>query len=233
MKKYKKVPLRIHTAKKSTRLGAYLAAGLGASTVVTPTVDAAIICIDVSSYSGINGGLAPGTGITINDWPFNGAGIFEIYNGKGSNVRYGFDGDGGLTFAITGGYASPKNFAANDSIDNTSVFSSSADNMVFKGSYNGGYQSPDFGSGSYMGFRTNTGNYGWLEVTWNSASTQFQILAGAYESVVGASILAGDSCSAAVPEPSTWAMSALLSGGVAFTVWRRRRATAQAKPQAA
>jgi hypothetical protein len=36
-----------------------------------------------------------------------------------------------------------------------------------------------------------------------------------------------------VPEPSTWAMSALLAGGVAFTVWRKRRAATQAKAQAA
>jgi hypothetical protein len=74
-----------------------------------------------------------------------------------------------------------------------------------------------------MGFRTATGNYGWLEVTWNSTSNEFQILSGAYEDQVGVAILAGDTGTAAVPEPSTFAMGALLSGGVAFVAWRKRR----------
>jgi hypothetical protein len=38
----------------------------------------------------------------------------------------------------------------------------------------------------------------------------------------GVAILAGDT-GAAVPEPSTWALSALLAGGAAFTVWRKRQ----------
>jgi hypothetical protein len=88
--------------------------------------------------------------------------------------------------------------------------------------------SPDFGSGSYMGFRTAQGNYGWLEVTWDSASQDFQIFSGAYEDQVGVSILAGDTGGpAAVPEPGTWAAAALLAGGAAFARWRKRRNEAQ------
>jgi hypothetical protein len=60
--------------------------------------------------------------------------------------------------------------------------------------------SPDFGAGSYLGFVSQDGNAGWLEVTWDSASREFQILSGAFESEPGVGILAG---ATAIPEPSS------------------------------
>jgi hypothetical protein len=89
--------------------------------------------------------------------------------------------------------------------------------------------SPDFGAGSYMGFRTDQGNYGWLEVTWTSTSLQFQILSGAYENVAGVAILAGDTGAgpAPIPEPGTWVAMAVFAGGAAFARWRKRRDEAQ------
>ena len=93
--------------------------------------------------------------------------------------------------------------------------------------YNGDIlrESPDFGSGSHMGFRVDDGigdfNYGWLEVTWNSATDRFQILSGAYESDLNTPILAGSGAITAIPEPSTYAVAAgLLILGV--WSWRRR-----------
>jgi hypothetical protein len=80
--------------------------------------------------------------------------------------------------------------------------------------------SPDFGPGSYMGFQTSQGNYGWLEVTWDSASADFEIFSGAYESTPNVAIRAG--AGAAIPEPGTWAAAALLAGGAAFMRWRKR-----------
>lgn len=219
------------SAKHSARLGAYLAAGLGASAAATSTVDAAIININIGpsgfNIGGINGGVIFGYN-TINNFPFAGAGTLEIYNSGGD---IGVDGDFGLMLAINGGYASPRNFALGASISDTASFTGIHDDSLFR--YDEDFVSPDFGPGSYMGFKTATNNYGWLEVTWNSKSSQFQILSGAYEDVAGVAILAGATASAAVPEPSTWAMSALLAGGVAFTVWRKRRAATQAKAQAA
>jgi hypothetical protein len=90
------------------------------------------------------------------------------------------------------------------------------------------YNSADFGSGSYMGFKTQLGNYGWLNVTWARATGEFQIYSGAYESVPGVSIAAG---AVAVPEPSTIAMlgaGALAMGASAI----RRHRTAQRKAAA-
>ena len=68
-----------------------------------------------------------------------------------------------------------------------------------------------------MGFRSGNGHYGYLEVTWTSATDTFQILSGAYESVAGVGITAG---AAPVPEPSTAVLSL---GALAAGAFIRRR----------
>ena len=77
-----------------------------------------------------------------------------------------------------------------------------------------------------MGFKTYGGSYGWLEVTWDSVSQDFQIYSGAYESVANVAILAGDTGgSAAVPEPGQVASSLLLLAlGAAGVAIQRQRA---------
>jgi hypothetical protein len=76
-----------------------------------------------------------------------------------------------------------------------------------------------------MGFRTAQNNYGWLEVTWDSASQDFEVFSGAYEDQADVPILAGGP--APIPEPGTWAAAALLAGGAAFARWRKRRGGTQ------
>jgi len=66
--------------------------------------------------------------------------------------------------------------------------------------------------------RSTGGNYGWLEVTWDQATTEFEILAAAYETQAGVGIAAGT-----VPEPAVGAVAALALGGAAYARWRRRR----------
>jgi hypothetical protein len=77
-----------------------------------------------------------------------------------------------------------------------------------------------------MGFKTAQGNYGWLEVTWAGATDTFQIYSGAYESVAGVAILAGDTGggTSAVPEPGQVASSLLLLalGAAGVTIQRQR-----------
>ena len=78
-----------------------------------------------------------------------------------------------------------------------------------------------------MGFRFGGGSdcdYGYLEVTWNSAHTTWQVLSGAYESTPNTAILTP----APVPEPgaATMAFGALASlclGGRALKRWRQQR----------
>lgn len=214
------------TAKQSARLGAYLAAGLGASTIATSNVEAAIVVIDIGptgfNIGEINGGLTSGTSIYRTSFPLNGGGTIQLFNSF--NGYTGMDGAQGLQFAINGGYASPRKFALNAPIDSSASFSGNSQYSAFK--YNSNISS-DFSTATqvrgYMGFKTasSTNMYGWLEVTYNSKLSRFQILSGAYENTPDVAILAGDT--GAVPEPSTLALSALLAGGAAFTVWRKRQ----------
>jgi len=219
---------RKFTAKQSARLGAYLAAGLGASTVVTASSEAAIVNINIGSsgfnIDAINGGVSLGSYQSRDNFPLTSGGELFIYNE--ATVK-GFDGQYGLKFAINGGNASPRNFALNQAINASANFSGVLDYTVFR--YRINISSPNFGAGSYMGFRTDQGNYGWLEVTWTSTSLQFQILSGAYENVAGVAILAGDTGAgpAPIPEPGTWVAMAVFAGGAAFARWRKRRDEAQ------
>jgi hypothetical protein len=224
----KKIGSRKSSARQSARLGAYLAASLGASTAATSTADAAIVVIDIGpsgfNIGGVNGGVTAGTLSYISDFPFVGAGDLTIGNTLSPYDLLGLWGQNGLQFAFNGLPLTPRNFALNAPINGAASFTGQFNEAFFKV---GVYESPDFGPGSYMGFQTATGNFGWLGVTWNGATDVFQIFSGAYEDVPGVAILAGDTGSAAVPEPGTWAAAALLAGGAAFLRWRKRRDEAQ------
>lgn len=239
----KRARSRQFTAKQSARLGAYLAAGLGASTVATPVADAAIVNINIGP-SGFNiGGVNAGLGLynsTYRYFPDSGQGILWLGNQEFLSVLGGAYVTGLALFY--GGFfatdsaapASPTRFALNAPINGSSNFTYNGYNGVSFFKVAGGdpydgyfsYLSPNFGPGSYMGFKTANNSFGWLEVTWNG--TDFEILSGAYETDPGVAILAGQGAGpAAVPEPGTWAAAALLAGGAAFARWRKRRDEAQ------
>jgi hypothetical protein len=237
----KKSRSRKFSAKQSARLGAYFAAGVGASMAATSTSEAAIITIDVGpagfNIGGINGGVASGDRLVVNYFPIYGAGAFEIWNAVNyfgaiytGLATYSFS----PYFAYTGGSASPQNFSGGQFIGPDSNFSSSKINTAFRvlnpdfPQYS--FVSDNFGAGSYMGFRfladeSGAYNYGWLAVTWDNTTDQFQILGGAYESDLDTPIQVPGS--EPIPEPGTWAAAALLAGGAAFMRWRKRRDEAQ------
>lgn len=87
-------------------------------------------------------------------------------------------------------------------------------------------KAPDWGAGSYLGFRarpTNTSTdwtYGYFEVTWNRTSEQFQIFSGAYESTVNTPVT--------VPEPSTAALMGIAALALGTGAFRRSREARQA-----
>ena len=199
-------------------LAMLVAAGLLSS---AGTAQAAIVNINIGSsgfnIGGINAGITEFGYSNINNFPISGN-MLTLYNNFS-----GFSGlvGAGLSFAAGTSFATPVKFALNDSIGSGINYIGDAESLFKFGS---DYSSPDFGAGSYMGFVTSQGNYGWLEVTWNSTSQDFQILSGAYEDQVGVAILAGAGGPgpAAVPEPGTWAAAALLVGGAAFMRWRKR-----------
>ena len=204
-------------------LAMLVAAGLLSS---AGTAQAAIVNINIGptgfNIGGINGGLALDNYIGIDNFPIS-ENLLYLDN---YNTYRGVSGNAALQFATGTDLATPVKFSLNASIGSGSFYSGGSFSVFryydFVGSTE--YVSPDFGAGSYMGFQTSQGNYGWLEVTWTASSQEFQILSGAYEDQVGVAILAGAGGPgpAAVPEPGTWAAAALLAGGAAFMRWRKR-----------
>ena len=195
-------------------LAMLVAAGLFSS---AGTAQAALISINIGSFGidGINGGVANGAAFTVYNFPISGNELY-LYNNSIDGNFTGLRGDV-LTFA-NGGTVTPVKFSLNDSIGSGSTYGVWG---LFK-FYD--FMPANWASGSYMGFRTSQGNYGWLEVTWTASSEQFQILSGAYEDQIDTPILAGAGGPgpAAVPEPGTWAAAALLASGAAFMRWRKR-----------
>jgi hypothetical protein len=217
----------------SNRLAAYLATGIGAGLVATPMAEAAIVNIDITStgfgIDGVNGGVAAGAKRDISNFPLAGAGGLRLANSYDWPYT-GLYGHSGLLIAYDANVACPRNFAQNTSIDANASFTGSWFRSNFKV---GGSESPDFGSESYMGFKTAQGNYGWLEVTWSGDTDIFQIYSGAYESVADVAILAGDTGTSAVPEPGQVASSLLLLAlGAAGVGIQRQRAKKKQQAEA-
>ena len=199
-------------------------ASVGAGILGTHSAEAAIVTIDIGpsgfNIEGINAGVAAGNITYVSNFPLSGGGALTVFNKP--NVGYqGVQGDGALEFAITQQFGTPFNFSGGATIG--SSFSG-----IWQGS---GYSlfeylnspSPSFGADSYLGFRTAQGNYGWMEATWNG--TDFQFYSAAYESDVGASIVAGATGSVAVPEidPNGLASAVSLVMGSAAMLEQRRR----------
>jgi len=205
----------------AARLTGYLAAGVGAGIVGTAPAEAGIVQIDIGpsgfNIGGINAGLSPSTQIVKSDFPLTGGGKLYISNGAGQAWGL-FQGDN-LAFAASSSTASPTKFTTGQPIGGSATFTTDLYHTIFRDT---GTASPNFGAGSYMGFRTAQNYYGWLEVTWNNTSNQFQILSGAYENTANTPITAG-----AVPEPTTIALTGVaalaLGGGAIRRVRKARR----------
>jgi hypothetical protein len=216
----------------SNRLAAYLATGIGAGIVATPVAEAAIVTIDINGYGlvGPNAGLSPGLYTLKNDFPISGGGTIWVNNNFLSWM--GLYGYNGLFFAAGSNAASPVKFTLYQSISSSATWISSV-SSGFKSPMDD--ESSDFGPGSYMGFKTAQENLGWLEVTWDSVSEVFEIHSGAYESVAGVPILAGDTVggTSAVPEPGQVASSLLLLAlGAAGVAIQRQRAKKKQQAEA-
>ena len=218
--------------RSQARLAGYLAATAGSCGLAT-TADAEVISIDITAFDGPNGGVASGGINRITDWAGSGTGTLAACNGYtyNGNTYWGLYPEAGLSIAVSSAAsASPNNFSLGSLVDSNATFSGLGTYTGFQAVfqfYDSASQttdtSPDFGANSFIGFRFANGsdfNYGYLEVTWDSATTTWEVLSGAYENQVNTAI--------AVPEPSlaTMAFGALASlclGGSALKRWKRQR----------
>jgi len=229
-------------------------ASVGAGILGTQSAEAGIVPINLASagdpgvdITGVSAGLPTAVSQgnytfytfskTVSNFPLTGGGTLTLMNYQGSNGSTGLSPSAGLTIAVNGGNASPHDFAYGAFIGGTSpgvTWSSDYEKTVFFQYYPGTATSPTFGDGSYLGFKTSQGNYGWLKATWDG--TNFELYSGYYESVAGVSIKAGDDGSSAVPEidPSglASAMSLVIGSAAMLEQRRRKRAAAAAESTA-
>jgi hypothetical protein len=216
-------------------------ASVGAGILGTQSAEATPVQINLAAagnpgvnITGVNAGVL-GSPKTVLNFPLSGGGTLYVLKPAGDG-SIGLVPSAGLTIAVNGGNASPHDFAGGASIGSAfgGTWSSNYDKTYFF-NYSTNTKSPNFGADSYLGFKTSQGNYGWLKATWNRDSYDFQLYSGAYESVPGVSIKAGDS-GTAVPEidPSGLASAmSLVMGSVAMLEQRRRKRAAVAAESAA
>lgn len=220
----------------SSRLNAYLAAGIGASAAIPSAADAAIVYFDVDPDITINsttstsilfGGINLGTGSYVlgsTSGPSFGLGIT---NADGGLFLYLGTSGSGIEWGLDGVYTPRLALDASISGSSPWSWSSSSGELVSGyiggggnwGTYSGtvtGYAPlrMDFGGGNYK--------YGWAEITYANIGSMYTenatatITSFAFESTANTPIQAG-----AIPEPST--VACLVLGGSAFAFSRRRR----------
>lgn len=213
-----------HSARRAqgrSRLEAYLAAGVS-SIGLASSASAGVISINVDAIKGVNAGLSTGG---FKDHAFgSGLGTLRLY--KDRYYKTGFYAMSGMEIAYTPfGIASPTKFLAGQSINSSFAFTSNYNSTTFRA---GPFVSPDFEANNFVGFRSTVVGgylYGYIEVTWNSASQEFEIFSAAYESELNVAIQtpSGGGGGGEVPEPASGAIAALLMGGTALRQWRKKR----------
>ncbi len=207
---------------KSFRWVALLAL-LGAS-FQGATAKAAVVSIDLTGYTGDNAGASVGGFRQIS--PFVASPtrlmIFNQYNSSGLYTGLsvaGASGTYGVASTGDSGSDTPLKFGAGATIDGSVVYGQSYSATVFSNPIRGAVG--DYGPSSYIGFRTDAGQYGYIEVTWTASTSTFRMISAAYESTAGVAI---QTPSAPVPEPASAMIASLFLGGAAFKRWRSKRA---------
>ena len=202
----------------TTRLGGYLTAAVTCSTVAS-TSQAAVVAMDITTIDGPNGGNGAGFNRSVNLATLSPGlrGYLSLFNSS-SAVGITANGLFNTWVAGYGNFASPRKFDNDDAIDSSVVTGYlPARTLAFTYSRDGvTHISPDFGPGSFIGFKDQDGRYGYLEVTWTAATRTYEIHSGAYESVPGVAIRGV----ATIPEPSTAVLSL---GALAAGAFIRRR----------
>jgi MYXO-CTERM domain-containing protein len=208
----------------SNRLAKHFGAAAAAA-VVVGSANAAIVYSGVINFAcavDIDGTyinvetaqLSNGPGAGVPGWDVN-----PYRSGTGSGMNF-FSPTGGGMVSAASGTGPAINLASNTLIGSTSNFSSSTATIVF-GAAAGQWQ---YGTDNLVGFRfvsaAGTTHYGWMRFLMGAQPASGNLVTRtvvdfAYESVAGASILAGDT---GIPAPGALALL-----GVAGLASRRRR----------
>jgi hypothetical protein len=184
------------------------------------TSHAGVVTINVSGYSGPNGGVPSDDFAILSNFSGGGSNLVIINNYSGGYS--GFAVQGGVNDGIAASGGMPLKFGAGQSIDSSLVYESGFSDSTFK---KPGMVSPDFGPNSFLGFKDGAGRYGYLEVTWDSSTEIFTLLSAAYESTPGVAIQTPGGL-APVPEPSSALFASVSVVGAAVKRYRRKRAKA-------
>jgi MYXO-CTERM domain-containing protein len=195
---------------------ALCAAGAANAAVVYSGAVNFVCAVDIDgTYINVETGqLTNGPGAGVPGWDVN---PYRSSSGSGMNF---FSPTGGGMVSAASGVGPAVNLAGGASIGSTSNFSSSTATIAF-GSAAGQWQ---YGTTNIVGFRfvssAGTTHYGWMRFLMGAQPASGNLVARtvvdfAYESVAGASILAGNT---GIPAPGALALL-----GVAGLASRRRR----------
>jgi hypothetical protein len=179
---------------------------------------AGVINIDLTGYTGDNGGVPEGQLREIQFGPDGTKLLIANRYGPANSPFTGLGVGHGPYSGIASSSFIPVRFQGGETIDGAYLyngFSSSA----FSG-LNGAVG--DFGPNSFLGFRTSTYQYGYIEVTWTGSTNTFQLISAAYESTPGVAIQTPGG-QAPVPEPASAMIASLFLGGAALKRWRSKR----------
>jgi hypothetical protein len=199
-----------------------LVALLGAG-LLSGASKAGVVNINLTGYTGDNAGVpVGGTGI-IHSFPdFTDILVYNLFF-TGANTLTGLQVGsfmGGAGIVTTGNSPTdvPVKFGAAATIG-ASLNITDGDASFFK---NNSRTAPDFGPNSFLGFRTASGQFGYIEVTWTGSTNTFRLISAAYESTPGVAIQTPGG-QAPVPEPASALIASLFLGGAALKRWRSKR----------
>jgi hypothetical protein len=222
----KKARSRKFTSAQSTRLGAYFAAGVAASTAATSPAEAEIIYFDVypprtigygnSMYFGAIS-LSPAT-YTFNSSNGN---FFGLAYSSQYNRLYSYQST--IAWGAGSGLGQPVlKLSDGATIDAGAIPSWNIGYALLTDRFSGYWTG---GANAYAALRIDAGggnyNYGWVSINYDTNSLTATISGFAFEGDINTPIEAG--ATAPIPEPGTWATGAGLFALAVGAHLRRRR----------
>ena len=204
-----------------TQLTGYLAGFAGTAALLgAPQAEAAVTAVTFGFGSQFD--LSDGTG-SYNRWTVGSFGFLKAY-ATGSSLSLGYH-----PLSSVGGVVYHDNSVG---VSNSGLVRFFANGTAIGGGGNGAKGYAYFQSNNPLldltsdqlnkniGFKTNTNNWGWANVSWNETAKSLTINGAFVESVAGNSITINESLLAPAPEPSRALLALAGLGGMAL---RRRR----------